>query len=216
MGIFRQLLRSITNALGLFAGLWGLAVTDDFVWLFAAVALAGLLNLVIGIHDEIQLRTARSDAQEDRKALREIREIIGAKNLPIHLRDLTKIPTAELKALVEAASRNARALESHYHERTYNRNLRQWPSAISRDAMEILWSKNREEDNADRAAMESDYKANYRPGLVALWNEVTRRGGLEPARWDVMAITIGGLAGPRPIETAVTELEKRARELADD
>jgi hypothetical protein len=206
--------RSITNLLAVFASLWGYTMTPGLWALFLGIGILGLVNLLIGISDERQLRA-------DRRMLEDMRgymhALVGPARIPPHLQDLTRLQNKQLKVLVSKVRDNLRAFAQAHETRAEPlwSSVPGWDS-MSDDERRQEITRDRERTMSAYMQQNADFNRKARPDAVALWDELKRRLGSAGALpKTVVALEHGMLAGAYPVEDAATALETLARRLPD-
>lgn len=224
--MFKPLARAATNALTVFVGLWGYAVTPDLEWLFAAIIVMGIINFGIGIHDERLLKASRQQANEDRQILRELqgytRTLVSPLEIPAQLQDLSRLTNAQLKGLVEAASKRLRDFAAEVGEGVFDAQRTWWRvpnyDQLNEEEKNRLFRAYGDQQIAESNEKKLMFNRRCRPEALALWEELKRRLNIDDvgALDRPIAIEHGTLAGALPIEEAATALEKLARQLPDE
>jgi hypothetical protein len=226
----RPAVRALANGLSVAAALWGMTMTAELWWPFIAIASVGLINLFVGFRDERELRQDRAtirslekislEANERSRGFEESLERVARllpSAPPAYMQNLSAMTNAELKAAVDVSNTKLRLLEAKYRRERdcqFDAMTQQMFAARTDEDHRRI----REQDDVAyhdlRNREHEEFTTSLRPEAVALFDEMRSR--IEGHVSLPLAIMLGSLTGPNPLDDAATEMDRMARQLPDD
>lgn len=218
MRTFRPIAQSITSVSVVALGCVGAQVTTDLMVIAGIAGAAGLVSLAFAIFDERRVEKERIEQGRQIDALVEsVRNVIGTRDIPIHLRDLTVLSASELKRLAAEEAARLRGFEAQKTNAMFRAHHTPGFSVFGPTEKAIAWDTENHRIMELMTAFAVDFSQNYRPSGKALWEELKRRAPqAAPPAFPIVAFETQTIAGPAAAGEAADDIERLARIIPDD
>lgn len=218
MRILRPITRSITSVSVVALGCVGTQVTTDIMLIAGIAGAAGLASLAFAIFDERRAENERLEQGRQIDALvKSVGDIIGNRDVPLHLRDLTVVRSPELKRLAAEETARLRGFEAQRTSALFREGQTPGFSLFGPTEKAIAWDTENRRMREAMAAFSTDFSQNYRPSGKALWEELKRRAPqAAPPAFPIAAFETQTIAGPAAAGEAADDIERLARMIPDD
>ena len=218
MRFSRPITQSITSVSVVALGCVGAQVTPDLMLIAGIAGAAGLVSLAFAIFDERRLERERAEQGRRIDSLvNSVNEMIGNREVPIHLRDLTVLSTRALKHLAAEEVARLRGFEAKKANAMLRFHRVPGFSSCGPAEKAITWDNENRKMGELIGQLSADFLENYRLSGKAVWEELKRRlPDAPPPPFDIIAFQSQTIAGPAAAGEAADDIARLARMLPDD